>query len=206
MPDQSPKSQSPGEPMPDEPLFRPSHGCLESQGLAKRQLFELCIEQHADSLYRTAFRLTGHRDLADELIQETYLSAWKSIESLRDNSKMRGWLFAILRNQYTKVLRKLPKSKSLNEDASEFLTDDASEFARTQLETQELVQLAIEKLDADQKLPMLLVAMEGMSVDEAASLLDIPKGTVLSRLHRARQKMKQALTQLGVMNFGGKTK
>ena len=68
--------------------------------LQSRELFERCISQHADSLYRVAFRLSGRRELAEELVQETYLNAWNGIESLSDVSKMRGWMFAILRNQF----------------------------------------------------------------------------------------------------------
>ncbi len=195
MPDELRKKQS-----PDGQVCRPQSDQIAPQSIAKRDLFEQCIDQQSGSLYRVAFRLTGHRDLADELVQETYFSAWKGIESLRDDSKMRGWLFAILRNQYSKLLRKLPKTKSLNEESSEIASPDTSTAEETKLETKELVQSAMEELDDDQKLPMLLVAMEGMSVGEAANVLDIPRGTVLSRLHRGRQKMKQTLIQLGVMD------
>lgn len=159
-----------------------------------RRLFEQCIEQHADSLYRVALRLMGNRDLADELIQETYLNAWRGLESLKDETKMRGWLFAILRNQYTKILRSTSKTTQLPttipiEEVALARSEDA-----VQVEQQYRVQTAIDRLPDSQKIPTLLIVMEGLSVEEAAAVLSIPRGTVLSRLHRGRAKLKRWLT------------
>ena len=70
-----------------------------------RDKFEAAVDQFADSMYRVAFRLTGNRELANELVQESYYQAWRSLGSLKDIQKMRSWMFAILRNQYTKQLR-----------------------------------------------------------------------------------------------------
>lgn len=157
--------------------------------LQSRQLFEQCIDQHADSLYRVALRLTGNRDLADELIQETYLQAWRNIQSLRDLNRMRGWMFAILRNQFSKMIRRLPKANQMTDlQAAEIVAVESQNE-----HVQAHVQSALNRLDDDQKLPLLLVLMEGLSVDEAAEILKIPRGTVLSRMHRGRQKLKQLL-------------
>ena len=152
--------------------------------------FEQCVESCADSLYRVAFRLTGDSTLASELVQETFLNAWQNLESLRDPERIRGWMFSILRNQYSKLVRKESRSgASLSHDVvapaerSEEQRDDVSEQ----------VQQAIDGLDDKHKLPLLLVAMEQLSVDEAARVLDLPRGTVLSRLHRGRQKLKSIL-------------
>ncbi len=160
--------------------------------LQSRQLFEQCIDEHADSLYRVAYRLTGNRELAEELIQETYLNAWKSISTLHDQAKIRGWMFAILRNQYGKMIRRRPSiQQTADMDTVSQLTDPPQPAAV--FDQQEWVQAAMEKLAEDQRLPLLLVTMEGLTVDEAAEVLQIPRGTVLSRLHRGRQKLKQLL-------------
>ncbi len=153
-----------------------------------QQRYEDCVELCADSLYRVAFRLTGNQTLANELVQETYLNAWKSLHSLSDPKKMRSWMFSILRNQYTKLIRKESKAAALSEQAYEVAAQPApnNELANT-------VQSAIEKLDSKHRMPVLLVSMEGLSVDEAASILEVPRGTVLSRLHRGRQKLKEIL-------------
>ena len=150
--------------------------------------FELCVDQCADSMFRVAFRLTGNQTLARELVQETYLSAWKSISGLKDKDKMRGWLFAILRNQYSKLIRAEARSTPTTEHL-----DSVAVYEKPVDQTQQVVQAAIEELDENHKLPLLLVSMEGMSVEEAAEALGIPRGTVLSRLHRAREKLKQIL-------------
>lgn len=153
-----------------------------------QQRFEQCVEDCADSLFRVAFRLTGNRTLAGELVQETYLNAWKSISSLKDPNRMRGWLFSILRNQYSKLIR----TESRNAAAVEQLDSIAVE-PETENQLTDIIQEAIGRLDENHKLPVLLVSMEGLTVDEAAKILDLPRGTVLSRLHRGRQKLKEIL-------------
>jgi len=152
--------------------------------------FELCVDQCADSMFRVAFRLTGNRTLARELVQETYLNAWKNISGLKDQDKMRGWLFAILRNQYSKLIRKEARSARTTEHL-----DAVAVYEKPIDHAKEVVQSAIEELDENHKLPLLLVSMEGMSVEQTAEALGIPRGTVLSRLHRAREKLKRILTR-----------
>ena len=160
----------------------------------RRELFEQCIEKCADSMYRVAFRLTGNHTLARELVQETSLAAWKSIEKLRDTNRMRAWMFAILRNQYTKLISKESKSPA----PVETFDDLTSPQTNNPNEIQDAVQNAIEQLDEKHRLPLLLVSMEGLSVDEAANVLDIPRGTVLSRLSRSRDKLKAILIRSNV--------
>jgi RNA polymerase sigma-70 factor (ECF subfamily) len=155
-----------------------------------QQRFEQCVDDCAGSLFRVAFRLTGNRTLASELVQETYLNAWKNISGLKDPERMRSWLFAILRNQYSKLIRK----ESRTAPASGQL-DSIAVMSKTNDQTTDLVQEAIARLDENHKLPVLLVSMEGLSVDEASKLLDLPRGTVLSRLHRGRQKLKEILVR-----------
>ena len=153
-----------------------------------QQQFEKCVDECADSLFRVAFRLTGNRTLASELVQETYLNAWKNIAGLNDAEAMRGWLFAILRNQYSKLIRK----ESRSTPTSEHLDSIAVAEKRVD-QTADMVQEAVASLDEIHRLPLLLVSMEGLTVEETAKILDVPRGTVLSRLHRARQKLKQIL-------------
>ncbi len=156
-------------------------------------VFEQCVESCADSLYRVAFRLTGDQTLASELVQETYLNAWKSLKTLKDPLKIRGWIFAILRNQYTKLIRKEAKSAKPSE-----LLDNVEAKPEPGQERAEAVQVALSELSDTHKLPLLLVSMEGLTVEEAATVLELPKGTVLSRLHRGREKLKQILIRQGL--------
>ena len=71
-----------------------------------RLTFEAAVKAFSESLYRVAFRLTGNHHTANELVQETYLGAWKNISQLKDHTKLRGWMFAILRNQFSKICQR----------------------------------------------------------------------------------------------------
>ena len=155
-----------------------------------QQQFEECVHQCADSLYRVAYRLTGNRTLALELVQETYLNAWKSLQNLKDSNKMRSWLFAIMRNQFSKLLHKEKRTTPTIEQI-----DSISTPPETKDDTTDRVQTALQSLDDIHRLPVLLVSLEGMSVEEAAGILDVPRGTVLSRLHRGRAKLKEILSR-----------
>jgi RNA polymerase sigma-70 factor (ECF subfamily) len=156
-----------------------------------RQLYEQCVERHAASLYRVAYRLTGRRDRADELVQETYLHAWRSLPSLRDPEKIRAWMFSILRKRLAKTRRQMIPMNELSTHRVEDLTD-ARERGPGPDPDVEWLQAAINSLDDEHKFPLLLVSMEGLTTDEAATILKIPRGTVLSRLHRAREKIRNA--------------
>ena len=152
--------------------------------------FEACVDQCADSIYRVAFRLTGNDTLAMELVQNTYLEAWRCIGQLKEKEKMRGWIFSILRNQYSKLLRiekrSIPTTDAIGEVAQ---NQDKVDFESSGL------QEAISQIEDKYRLPLLLVAIDQMSVDMAAEILNIPRGTVLSRLHRGREKLRRLLIQ-----------
>lgn len=156
--------------------------------------FETVVDQHADSMYRVAFRLTGHHDLASELVQETFLQAWQGLASLRDQSRLRAWMFGILRFQFSKQIRRESRTSSLLPEVAGEMFEAGSDGND---ELNDSVQAAISELGDEFRLPILLVSMEGMPVDEAAEILDLPRGTVLSRLHRGRQKLKEILERTG---------
>lgn len=156
--------------------------------------YEECVVACADSMYRVAFRLTSNSTLARELVQETYLQAWKNLNSLKDPTKLRGWMFSILRNQYTKLLRKESKVAKSVEHIETFAQPKPTENNN---DSQEIVQAALATLDDKHRLPLLLVSMEGMSVEEASKILDVPRGTILSRLSRGREKLKTEILRGG---------
>lgn len=155
----------------------------------RQQLFEQCVAEHADAMFRVAYRLTGCRDSGSELVQETFLAAWKSLDSLNDPEKLKSWMFSILRNQFHKNLRK-KKIKQTILDSDSILAPDPTSVDQQRLDTTEQIQSAVQQLSDEHKMPLLLVTMEGLSVNEAAEILQIPRGTVLSRIHRAKQKLK----------------
>jgi len=158
-----------------------------------RQLFEACVETCADSMYRVAWRLTGNSGEAEDLVQETYVQAWQKMDSLREPNRMRSWMFAILRNQYLKSVRK--KRPTATDDV-ENIEDKTAPVEQDKEDPSDVIQKAMMQLEEDQRLPILLVSMEGISVDEASGILGIPRGTVLSRMHRGRKRLKEIIEQL----------
>ena len=120
-------------------------------------------------MYRVARRLSGNSGEAEDLVQESFAQAWQKIDSLRDSSRMRSWLFAILRNQYLKSVRKKkPVASSDVEQIADHRTATPSEEGSS-----DIVQAALEQLDEDQRMPILLVSMEELSAEEALSLIHI---------------------------------
>ena len=161
--------------------------------------------QYAQSLYSTALRMTCNQSDAEDLVQETYLKAFRSYGSFETGTNLKAWLFRILTNTFINTYRakqrrpqesdlgsvedlflykRLPSLAGLSESAEEQLLDlfPAAE-----------VREAIENLPETFLLPMLLNDVEGFSYKEVAKILDIPIGTVMSRLHRGRKTMQEAL-------------
>ncbi len=160
--------------------------------LERRQLFERCIDEHHASMYRVAFRLCGCSNTASDLVQEAYFQAWRGLNELQDTQRMRAWLFAILRNQYYKRHRTDRRMEHLTpqtENEFEWATSRHDDAQRN-IDERELVQFALDQLDDDYKFPLLLSVMEELKVNEVAEVLEIPAGTVMTRLHRGRKKMK----------------
>ncbi len=172
---------------------------------ARKRQFEQCVDQHHAGLYRVALRLTGREATAVELVQETYLQAWRGLDSLRDTERMRAWLFAILRRQFLKSLGRSPEwlatdvtPHTLEEDVAprggawpdgSAATADATQ--RT--DDRDLIQWAVEQLEVRYRFPVLLQLMEGLSVAEIGQALELPPGTVLSHLHRGKQQLRAIL-------------
>ncbi len=153
---------------------------------ARRQIFLSAVEQYSDSSYRVAYRLTSNHELARELVQETFMAAWKNFQQLQKPEALKGWLFGILHKQFTKQLTREIRNRHQTLEIEPNSNNGEDQVTQN-------VQEAIAQLDDDQRLPILLVSMEGWSTEEVAELLSIPRGTVLSRLHRARQRLKQLL-------------
>jgi RNA polymerase sigma-70 factor (ECF subfamily) len=149
-------------------------------------------------LRRYARALAGDRVAADDLVQDTLERAWSKFHLYRRGTDLRAWLFTVMHNVYVNQLRAARPAAPLDEDMPE--------LAQAARETDGLVlrdlDLAIRRLPPDQREVLLLVALEDMSYDEAAGTLGIPIGTVMSRLARAREKLRAMLS--GLPPGGGK--
>ena len=161
----------------------------------QRAIYERWVEQHGEELFRFAQRLCGRREQAEDLVQETFYHAWRSMGSLREKSRGRAWLFRILRHRYSHLVRtasRRPRASTPLEDAPQ--QSNPQPFTPLEdLARSESLQYALDQLEEQLRTPLLMAYMEGLRCREIAEQLDLPLGTVLSRIHRARQKMRRAL-------------
>jgi RNA polymerase sigma-70 factor (ECF subfamily) len=154
--------------------------------------------EHIDGLYRYAMVLTRNRTEAEDLVQETYARAIQAMGSLKAGSNVKGWLFTILRNVWLNQLRRRRTAAEI--DVDEGVANLAVETSKdphalyvSKLE-REQVREAIQQLPVDFREIILLREYEELSYQEIADILDCPAGTVMSRLGRARSKLRALLS------------
>ncbi|MCL6504638.1 MAG: RNA polymerase sigma factor [Pirellulales bacterium] len=161
---------------------------------------ELVARYHRE-LFAYAYRLTGRAADAEDLTQQTFLAACAAYHSLRDARCARGWLYAILRSQYLKQFSRA-RRLVINEDPTE-LEQIPEELPYEPDFDQELLQQALDRLPAEFKVVVLMFYFEGCSYKEIAEQLKLPPGTVMSRLARAKQRLRDALLHTGQPAFNG---
>jgi len=149
------------------------------------------LEQSRARLYRMAYAWCHSAALADDLVQETLTKAIQKSTQLRDPKARDAWLFSILTNCYRDHFRRQRDMDDI--DDVELLNDTTPESENSEQQIVSKVRLAIAKLPEGQRQAVTLVDLEGFSYVEVATILDIPIGTVMSRLCRARTAMKALL-------------
>lgn len=152
--------------------------------------FNRMVGQHGPTLYRIAYRLVGDRHEAEDVVQEAFRSAWKSRQLFNDGQSDRAWLIAILRRRVVDHWRRargptLPGNGSL--DVAAAAVDPLRD------ECDDVVQRALARLPAELRDTLLLVVVGELTHQETADLLGIPLGTVLSRVSRARRRLRTYL-------------
>jgi RNA polymerase sigma-70 factor (ECF subfamily) len=164
-------------------------------------IFDQAALEHIDALYGYAVTLTGNQTEAEDLVQETYLRAVRAFGQLVPNSNLKGWLFVIMRNAWLNQLRHArtgPRFIELDNEQEDLarwpdpLARDPYVLYLRKLELQEIKE-AIESLPSLYREIVVLRDIEGFSYQQIATLLDCPAGTVMSRLGRAREKLRRML-------------
>jgi RNA polymerase sigma-70 factor (ECF subfamily) len=162
--------------------------------------FAIDLCEYLDGLYSYALVLSRNRAEAEDLVQETCLHAIRAMESLRVSSSAKSWLFTILRNIWFNQLRQrrtAPEMVELDLDGTgpNQAADTAKDPHATYLSNieQEQVRTAIHQLSDDSREIIILREYEGLSYQEIATVLECPLGTVMSRLARARRKLRDLL-------------
>jgi RNA polymerase sigma-70 factor (ECF subfamily) len=175
--------------------------------MSAQEQFTADAMQYAPQLFSTALRMTRNRSDAEDLVQETYIKGWRSFRTFQEGTNLRAWLFRIMTNTY------INKYNAAKRKGTEVELDDVEELflykrlgsidqsklsssAEDQmlnLFTDDEVKNALESLPEDFRIPVLLSDVDGFSYKEIAEMLEIPMGTVMSRLHRGRKIMQKML-------------
>jgi RNA polymerase sigma-70 factor (ECF subfamily) len=159
--------------------------------------FEVLVRRHEKAIFNLAYRLLGNYDEAAEVSQDVFLSAFKSIHQFRGEANFSTWLYRIGLNHASTRRKSLNSAqrRQLPLDGTEVIPNSTVDPAKNfeDKEIQQRVQQALNSLDAEDARIILLRDLQDIPYDEVAEILDLPVGTVKSRLHRARQALKTSL-------------
>ncbi|UCE88558.1 MAG: sigma-70 family RNA polymerase sigma factor [Pseudomonadota bacterium] len=162
--------------------------------MTPRQIqFEALVNAYSKDLYRYAVWLCRSPEVAEDLVQETFMRAWKALDSLQDPGSAKQWLITILRRENLRRFSRVqPEVQSLDEMDVERITGLDDEFVQHDDHSQNLgMEQALASLSLEYREPLLLQVLGGYSCEEIAQQLDIKPGAVMTRLFRARQKLRK---------------
>jgi RNA polymerase sigma-70 factor (ECF subfamily) len=167
------------------------------------EIFNKEFMPNVNSMYNFAYKLTLDEEDAKDLVQDTFLKAFRFMNSFERGTNAKAWLFRILKNSFINEFRrqsKLPKKVDYQEVEGYYNSDDADYESTIDLRTEAVKNLigdevttAINNLPVEFRTVIILADLESFTYEEMATILDIPVGTVRSRLHRARTILKQKL-------------
>jgi RNA polymerase sigma-70 factor (ECF subfamily) len=179
--------------------------------MADQARFAELAMPYMDSLYSAALRMTRNPADAEDLVQETYLRAYRGFGGFKEGTNLKAWLYKILTNTFINIYRakKRRPQETDFDDVEEFSLYrrlgglEAADTERTP-ETEvldampdEVVKEALESLPEQFRMAVLLADVEGFSYKEIAEIMDVPVGTVMSRLHRGRKQLQRRLWEFG---------
>lgn len=195
------------------PIWGLWHGPVTVAHLMADQAdFERDAMQYTRQLYSAALRMTRNPADAEDLVQETFLKAFRAYHTFEAGTNLKAWLYRILTNTYINRYRKesrRPSEVDLGTVEDLYLyrrigSEESAEAARTTEDkvldglVESDIKKAVEDLPENFRIPVLLADMEGFSYKEIAEILDIPIGTVMSRLHRGRKAMQKSLWEFAM--------
>lgn len=158
----------------------------------KQKRFEALVEGHSSALYRYAYWLCdGHKTNAEDVVQETFLRAWKSLEQLQEHQAAKAWLMTILRRENARRFER--KQFDYVDVELDSVSLDEQQLER-HMDSHEL-RRAIAQLEPKYREPLLMQAIGGFSCEEIAETMDINKGAVMTRLFRAKKLLSSQMTQ-----------
>ncbi|RDH80712.1 MAG: RNA polymerase sigma factor [endosymbiont of Galathealinum brachiosum] len=175
---------------------------LWSSKQTDHERFELLVRPHVVRLYKLAYRLTGQRVDADDLIQDVMLKLYPRLTELQSIENLSPWLSRILYHQFIDQQRRVKRSPVEYTDDEDVLYSNSATGSLEPTEllesdiTQKNIQNALEKLNPEQRIVLLLHDIEGYTLQEIQYIQDVSLGTLKSRLHRSRNKLRELLNKM----------
>ena len=168
--------------------------------------FRELLESHRDRVFNITFRMLGNRHEAEDVAQEVFITVFKTIDNFREESKFSTWLYRVTVNHCKNRIKYLARRHDKSRDELDDTTDTdgvngavaappprAPDSALQGQQMELLLQQAIESLDEDQRIVVVLRDVEDLSIEEICEITSLPDGTVKSRLHRARAELRKKL-------------
>jgi len=156
----------------------------------RKRRFDALARQYADDLFRFGVWLCGDHALANDLVQETFMRAWKALDSLKDSGAAKSWLITILRREYARTFeRKVPPIT----DIDNVVVAEESELTPEDRTERDMLRKAMLELEEKYREPLILQTVMGLSIAEIAGQLELTESAVMTRVFRAREKLKQRL-------------
>ena len=183
------------------PLAKSDEGQLVERSQAGDRLaFEELVRRHADRLYAVVLRFVADADEAEEVTQETFLRAWRSIEKFELRSRFFTWLYRIGINEAKRRAERRPPAGTVSsiedspiEDAPDW--SEAPESRAEQGHLRRVLEEAVRALPLEYRVPLILRDVEGLSTEEAAEIMELGEAAFKSRLHRARLAVRRAVDE-----------
>ena len=158
----------------------------------RRQKFDEFVAVYHQDMYRYAAWLSRDRTVAEDVVQESLLRAWKSLDALRDAAAAKHWLLTIVRRENARYFE---RRRLETVDVDDLTPSQEALLANQPDHELDDVRAAIYRLEDDYREPLVLQVLMGYSTNEIAEQMDMKQGAVLTRLHRARSKLKDKMAQ-----------
>ena len=161
-------------------------------GIARRRRFDELVGVFHQDMYRYAAWLSRDRTVAEDVVQESLLRAWKSLDSLRDKSAAKHWLLTIVRRENARYFE---RRRLETVDVDDLTPSQEALLAEEPDHEFDDIRAAIYRLDDDYREPLVLQSLMGYSTKEIGEMMGLKQGAVLTRLHRARSKLREDMEE-----------